>query len=69
MKCLPERGLADVPSPPDTGSCGRSTEGGRTTALKDPIKNLNIVNQSNEHLKFVLPGASINCETNSNKQV
>jgi hypothetical protein len=34
---LPERGLADVPSPPDTDNCGRSTEGGRTTALKDPI--------------------------------
>jgi hypothetical protein len=53
MKCLPERGLADVPSPPDTDSCGRSTEGGRTTALEDPIKNLNIANQSNEHFKFV----------------
>jgi hypothetical protein len=41
---LPERGLADVPRPPDTDSCGRSTVGGRTTALKDPIKNLNIAN-------------------------
>ncbi len=41
---LPERGLAGVPSPPDTYSCGRSTEGERTTALEDPIKNLSIVN-------------------------
>jgi hypothetical protein len=41
---LPERGLVDVLRPPDTDSCGRSTEGERTTALKDPIKNLNDVN-------------------------
>ncbi len=53
MKCLPERGLADVPRLPDTDSCGRSTVGGRTTALKDPIKNHNIANWSNRHLNVV----------------